>query len=108
MFIEPKTLLIFLCFLSSLDINAQNTQQAITIDNLLALKKVSDVQISPDGKWVAYTVLENDLKKDKSLKRVYKIAITGGDPIAITGREFSASQPKWSSDNKYLSFLASK
>ena len=108
MFIEPKTLLIFLCFLSSLDINAQNTQQAITIDNLLALKKVSDVQISPDGKWVAYTVLENDLKKDKTLKRVYKIAITGGDPIAISGREFSASQPKWSSDNKYLSFLASK
>ena len=108
MFIEPKTLLIFLCFLSSLVINAQNTQQAITIDNLLALKKVSDVQISPDGKWVAYTVLENDLKKDKTLKRVYKIAITGGDPIAISGREFSASQPKWSSDNKYLSFLASK
>jgi dipeptidyl aminopeptidase/acylaminoacyl peptidase len=108
MFIQPKTLLIFLCFLSSLIINAQNTQQAITIDNLLALKKVSDVQISPDGKWVAYTVLENDLKKDKSLKRVYKIAIAGGDPIAITGREFSASQPQWSSDNKYLSFLASK
>jgi len=49
MFIQPKTLLIFLCFLSSLIINAQNTQQAITIDNLLALKKVSDVQISPDG-----------------------------------------------------------
>ena len=108
MFFEPKTLLIFLCFVSSLFINAQNTQQAITIDNLLALKKVSDVQISPDGKWVAYTVLENDIKKDKSLKRLYKIAITGGDPIAITGREFSASQPQWSSDNKYLSFLASK
>lgn len=108
MFFEPKTLLIFLCFVSSLFINAQNTQQAITIDNLLALNKVSDVQISPDGKWVAYTVLENDIKKDKSLKRLYKIAITGGDPIAITGREFSASQPQWSSDNKYLSFLASK
>jgi dipeptidyl aminopeptidase/acylaminoacyl peptidase len=108
MFFEPKTLLIFFCFVSSLFINAQNTKQAITIDNLLALKKVSDVQISPDGKWVAYTVLENDIKKDKSLKRLYKIAITGGDPIAITGREFSASQPQWSSDNKYLSFLASK
>ena len=108
MFFKPKTLLIFLSFASSLLINAQNTQQAITIDDLLALKKVSDVQISPDGKWVAYTVLENDIKKDKSLKRLYKIAITGGDPIAITGREFSASQPQWSSDNKYLSFLASK
>jgi len=86
MFFKPKTLLIFLSFASSLLINAQNTPQAITIDDLLALKKVSDVQISPDGKWVAYTVLENDIKRDKSLKRLYKIAITGGDPIAITGR----------------------
>ena len=64
MLFKPKTLLIFLSFASSLLINAQNTQQAITIDDLLALKKVSDVQISPDGKWVAYTVLENDIKKD--------------------------------------------
>ena len=72
------------------------------------MKSVQEVQISPDGKWVAYTVSEMDLKKDKSLTRVYMIPITGGEGIPITGKDYSASQPRWSPDNKYLSFLASK
>jgi Tol biopolymer transport system component len=49
-----------------------------------------------------------DMKKDKSLTRVYSIPMNGGEPIAITGKDYSGSQPRWSPDNKYLSFLARK
>ncbi len=108
MLYTSKILSVFLLLFYSALTLAQDAQQAITIEKILALKSVSDVQISPDGKWVAYTVSENDLKKDKRLKRVYIIPITGGEAIAITGKEYSASQPRWSADNKYLSFLASK
>lgn len=108
MLFKPKFLPILLLFFCGLGLHSQNNQQAITIDKILALKSVADVQISPDGKWVAYTVSENDLKKDKAIKRVYKIAVTGGEPIAISGKGYSASQPRWSADNKYLSFLTSK
>ncbi|MDP5229068.1 MAG: S9 family peptidase [Cellulophaga sp.] len=108
MHIQVKKISLLLLFLWSINLLAQNNQQAITIEKILSLKSVSDVQISPDGKWVAYTVSENDLKKDKGLRRVYKIPITGGEPIAVTSKEYSASQPRWSTDNKYLSFLASK
>ena len=89
-------------------LNAQDAKQDLTIDDILKLKTVREVEISPDGEWVAYTVSENDLKKDKSLKRVYIIPYAGGKPVAISGKDYSASQPRWSSDNKYLSFLASK
>jgi Tol biopolymer transport system component len=34
--------------------------------------------------------------------------MNGGEPIAITGKDYSGSQPRWSPDNKYLSFLARK
>jgi len=89
-------------------LNAQDGKNPLTIDIILNLKTVRDVEISPDGKWVAYTVSENDLKKDKSIKRVYIIPFFGGEAIAISGKDYSASEPKWSPDNKYLSFLASK
>jgi Tol biopolymer transport system component len=46
----------------------------------------------------------NGYEKDKSLTRVYSIPMNGGEPIAITGKDYSGSQPRWSPDNKYLSF----
>ena len=98
---------VLLCSICS-SVFAQQTKKALTIEDILKLKTISEVQISPDGKWVAYTVSELDMKKDKSLKRIYSIPMSGGEPIAITGKDYSASQPRWSPDNKYLSFLAKK
>ena len=40
--------------------------RAVTIEDQFAIKDVSDPQISPDGKWVAYVVSTSDLKEDKS------------------------------------------
>jgi dipeptidyl aminopeptidase/acylaminoacyl peptidase len=95
----------FFCFLL---LSAQETKRALTIDDILQLKTVKDVQISPDGAWVAYTVTEQDMKKDKSRVGVFIMPSNGGEPIPITGKDYSASSPRWSPDNKYLSFLASK
>lgn len=103
-----KLFFIFCLFISASTITAQTSKEPITIEKILQLKNISDFKISPDEKWVAYTVSENDLKKDKKIKRIYIISILGGEPIAITGKDYSASQPRWSPDNKYLSFLASK
>ena len=102
-----NTLTALLCAVCFMAIG-QQTQKALAIEDILNLKRISEVQISPDGKWVAYTVSELDMKKDKSLRRIYIIPRNGGEPIAITGKDYSASQPRWSPDNKYLSFLASK
>lgn len=80
----------------------------LTITSILNLKQVNNPELSPDGNWVAYTVSEMDVKKDKSVSRIYIIPIEGGTPIPITSKEYSASEPKWSHDGTFLSFLASK
>jgi hypothetical protein len=43
---------LFLCGLCSIAF-AQQTKRALTIEDILKLKTISEVQISPDGKWVA-------------------------------------------------------
>ena len=40
------------------------TTRVPTIDDLLTIKTVGGAQISPDGKWVAYTVSETDFAQD--------------------------------------------
>ncbi len=87
---------------------SQETKQTLTVERIMQLKSVKDIKISPDGNWVAYSVSEMDLKKDKSRTTIYMIPAAGGTSIAISGKDYSASSPRWSSDNKYISFLASK
>lgn len=87
---------------------SQTESRAISINDLLQIKTVKNPVISPDGKWVAYTITEMDIEKDKTETRLWMIPMAGGEPIPMSGKGYSASNPKWSYDNKYLSFLANK
>ncbi|MEZ5308365.1 MAG: S9 family peptidase [Pyrinomonadaceae bacterium] len=97
-----------LCLLLALGLHAQEAKHAITLDDIFALKNVGNPAISPDGKWVAFTVSEIDMKKDKSETRIWMVSTDGGDAIPMTSKGYSAGSPAFSPDGKYLSFIASK
>ena len=98
------------CFflLSSMSVYPQDTKRPITIDDFFKMKEVNDPQISPDGKWIAYTISEMDLKEDKTETRIWMVSAAGGEAIPMTAKGYSAGNPRWSPDGKYLSFLASR
>ncbi|NNE67441.1 MAG: S9 family peptidase [Pyrinomonadaceae bacterium] len=88
---------------------SQNTEKRpFTIDDTFKIKNVGAPVVSPDGKWIAFTVREADLKKDKTETRIWMVSSSGGEPIPMTSQGYSAGSPKWSPDGKYLSFIASK
>lgn len=97
-----------LLFLMQLNAVSQVKENPLSIDDIINLKAINDPQISPDGQWIAFTVSTSDLKKDKSETQIWMIPSSGGEAIPMTAKGYSANQPKWSSDNKYLSFLAAK
>lgn len=87
---------------------SQDTKRPIEIDDFFSMKNVGNPQVSPDGKWIAYTLSTTDLKKDKSETRIWMVPAAGGDAIPMTAKGYSASRPRWSPDGKYLSFLAKR
>ena len=86
---------------------AQATPRPLTIDDYFKIHEVGDPQVSPDGKWVAFTVTKQDLEKDESKTRVWMVPASGGEPVPMTAEEKSISRPRWSPDGKYLAFLGS-
>ena len=80
----------------------------LTVDDLFQIKDVGEAQVSPDAKWVAYTVGTTSLKEEKSEGQVWMVPMAGGDPIPMTAKGSSASRPRWSPDGRYLSFLAAR
>jgi len=76
--------------------------------DIYRLPAVSDPQLSPDGKWVAYTVTTVDSIKDKRTSAIWMIGTDGSQDLRMTNSPEGESRPRWSPDGKYLSFLSSR
>jgi dipeptidyl aminopeptidase/acylaminoacyl peptidase len=82
--------------------------RSITVSDASAFKDLHDPQISPDGKWVAYSEGSVNREEDKSEERIWMVPAAGGDAIALTSEDVSSSHPRWSADGKYLAFLSAR
>jgi len=98
-----------LLLLMVIPIQAQTTKRPISLDDLAKIKIVGDPQVSPDGKWVAYTVGTVDTEKDKRDTDIWMVSWDGVEQIRLTSTaDSSESSPRWSPDNKYLAFLTTR
>ena len=67
-----------------------------TLDELLTLQTVGGTQISPDGKWVAYTVNHGDFKQDAFVTQIWLANTDTGKRVQLTRGEKSSTAPRWS------------
>ncbi|MEE4279925.1 MAG: S9 family peptidase, partial [Halieaceae bacterium] len=84
------------------------SRRAATIDDLLSIESVGDPRISPDGRWIAYTVEAADWAEDQLVSRLFMVSADGKETVRLTGDDYSATSPRWSPDNRYLGFLAAR
>lgn len=85
-----------------------SARRPMKLDDLSRFRNVSDPQISPDGKLVAYTVNSTNVKDDKATTHIWMIGIDGANDRQITFSQESESSPRWSPDGRYLSFTSSR
>ncbi len=88
------------------------TAAKVTVDDLMRLRSISAVRISPDGQHIAYVVSEASYEKDCYEPVLYLIPAAGGTPVRMTYGTRIFNQPipapalRWSPDGTRLSFAA--
>jgi dipeptidyl aminopeptidase/acylaminoacyl peptidase len=82
--------------------------RAFTPKDWYRLTTVSDAALSPDGRWVAFTVTTVREAENKRHSEVWLVAAEGGDPVRMTSPVLESSDPRWSPDGRLLLFSSTR
>ncbi len=80
----------------------------ITIEEFLTLDRVSEPQISPDGRWVVYTVTTTDLAANARTSDLWLVPVDGGAPRRLSDRRRGGRSGRWSPDGSQIAYITTR
>ena len=83
-------------------------QRAMTLVDLLEVPRLSDPQLSPDGRQVLYVLAEADWEANRAVSHIWRADVDGGNPVQLTQGEEGETSPRWSPDGDLVAFLAAR
>src|SRR5262245_20999361 len=79
-----------------------------TVDDLISLKRAGSPVISPDGRFVAYTIRETNWDDDRYETEIWIGDVASGQNRQLTNAPKSSSAPAWSPDGTRIAFSSDR
>jgi dipeptidyl aminopeptidase/acylaminoacyl peptidase len=76
--------------------------------DLLSIRLLSDPQLAPDGRTVAFVVTTLSEEKDEYLANIWLVDTAGGEPRRFTTGPRRDTAPRWSPDGSRLAFISER
>ncbi|MDD5571730.1 MAG: S9 family peptidase [Bacteroidales bacterium] len=80
----------------------------MTPEVLWAFGRVNDVSVSPDKKYILFSVIYYDIPMNKGNRELYTMTIEGKDKKQITHTPFGENNALWRPDGKKIGFITSE
>ncbi|MFO7866920.1 MAG: S9 family peptidase [Candidatus Aminicenantes bacterium] len=105
---KHKTLF-FLCLiaLASSGLLGEDTHP-FSVHDMLAMERISDPQVSPDGKSVVFTLRTTDMENNRGRTNLWLLDMDSRQTRLLTTHQESDFNPRWSPDSRYVWFLSTR
>jgi dipeptidyl aminopeptidase/acylaminoacyl peptidase len=74
---------------------------------MMKLKRVGDPQVSPDGKWVIFSVVDVSLEANTKTAHIWIVPTAGGQEKEIIADQ-DADRPRWAPGGRHFAFVSTK
>jgi dipeptidyl aminopeptidase/acylaminoacyl peptidase len=78
------------------------------LEDMFRFHRVSDPQVSPDGKSVAYVVTEPLKAENRTNSDIWLVPLVGGEPRQLTHSPKGDAHPRWSPNGKWIAFESNR
>ncbi len=106
-----RTLLLLVLFLLPAAVVAAPGPAAthpFSVQDMLAMDRIGDPQVSPDGRTVVFVLSRTDLDRNRRRTDLWAVGADGSGLRQLTSHEASDSDPRWSPDGRSILFLSSR
>ena len=79
-----------------------------SVHDMLAMDRLSDPQVSPDGSWIVFVLRETELEANKGRTDLWLIGVDGTGLRRLTSHAEGDSNPRWAPDGKSIWFLSTR
>src|SRR5271169_2926300 len=96
-----------------------------TFEDMMKLKRVGEPEVSPDGKWVIFSVVDVDLEANTKTPHIWIVPLAGtedksgvphvspnlrdmGTTEHVLIPDQDADRPRWAPDGKRFAFISTK
>ncbi|MGZ5469507.1 MAG: alpha/beta hydrolase family protein, partial [Candidatus Aminicenantales bacterium] len=94
---------------TALGLAAQSAgKKPIAFDDFVAIQRVTDLQLSPDGTKIAFVVTVMDKSANRGLSDIWIVPSRGGEPRRLTSSPAADMNPRWSPDGRTIAFISTR
>ena len=80
----------------------------LVFEDLSSLRRLSDPQPSPDGRWIACVLSTPDLAENRTDSDVWLVPVSGGTPRKFAASPKQDRHPRWSPDGRWVVFESNR
>jgi len=78
------------------------------VQDMLAMDRISEPKVSPDGSFIVFTLRKTDLEADRGRTDLWLVGVDGSRLKQLTTDPENDSNPCWSPDGKIVYFVSAR
>jgi dipeptidyl aminopeptidase/acylaminoacyl peptidase len=79
-----------------------------SVNDMLAMDRISDPQISPDGRWIVFVLRKTDLEANRGRTDLWLIGVDGTGLRRLTSHPDNDFNPRWAPDGRSVYFISTR